>query len=136
MKCNVWNTILFLFVLLSKIGSAQNTLYIPPALTGTSFNLIVQQGTQIFYGTTATPTYGINNSWMAPTIIVNKGDSITLNVTNSLPVRTTMHWHGLHVAAYNDGGPHQIINPSATWSPSFTGLFHGHQHPSQLAAAP
>ncbi len=119
MKFTVLITTLFLFVLLSKIGAAQNALYIPPALTGTNFNLNVQQGTQLFYGTTATPTYGINNSWMAPTIIVNKGDSIMLNVTNSLAVRTTMHWHGLHVAAYNDGGPHQIIYPSATWSPSF-----------------
>lgn len=56
---------------------------------------------------------------MSPTIIVNKGDSITLNVINNLPVRTTMHWHGLHVAAQNDGGPHQTINPNTTWSPSF-----------------
>ena len=30
-----------------------------------------------------------------------------------------MHWHGLHVAAMNDGGPHQIIKPNTTWSPSF-----------------
>ncbi len=98
---------------------AQNQLFIPPALTGTSFNLTVQAGSQIFYGTSATPTYGINGSWMAPTVIVNKGDSITLNVINNLPVITTMHWHGLHVAAVNDGGPHQEINPGTTWSPSF-----------------
>lgn len=30
-----------------------------------------------------------------------------------------MHWHGLHVSAMNDGGPHQEINPSTTWSPTF-----------------
>ncbi len=30
-----------------------------------------------------------------------------------------MHWHGLHVSAMNDGGPHQEIYPSTTWSPSF-----------------
>jgi len=98
---------------------AQNALNIPPSLTGTTFNLNVQSGTQVFYGTKITPTYGINGVWMSPTIIVNKGDSITLNVKNNLPVKTTMHWHGLHVAAMNDGGPHQIINPNTTWSPSF-----------------
>lgn len=98
---------------------AQNMLNIPPALTGTTFNLNVQSGTQSFYPPAVTPTYGINGSWMAPTIIVNKNDSIILNVTNNLPVKTTMHWHGLHVAPQNDGGPHQIINPGATWSPSF-----------------
>jgi len=99
--------------------SQQNALYIPPALTGTEFNLEVQSGTRNFYGNVATPTYGINGGWMAPTIIVNKGDSIQLNVTNNLPVRTTMHWHGMHVAAYNDGGPHQSISPSTSWNPAF-----------------
>ena len=102
-----------------KICFAQNALYLPPAITGTNFNLNVQKGTTILYGTTQTPTFGVNGVWMAPTIVVNKGDSVTLNVTNNLTVNTTMHWHGLHVAAYNDGGPHQIINPTATWNPSF-----------------
>lgn len=107
-------------IIAAGLLSAQNPLYIPPALTGTIFNLIVQTGTKQFYDTTSTPTYGINGGWMAPTIIVNKGDSITLNVINQLPVRTTMHWHGLHVAPEHDGGPHQSINPTTTWSPSFT----------------
>ena len=70
---------------------------------------------------------------MSPTIIVNKGDSITLNVINNLTVKTTMHWHGLHVSAMNDGGPHQEILPSTTWSPSFkirnnAGTFWYHPH--------
>jgi bilirubin oxidase len=112
---------------------AQNPLSIPPSLSGTTFNLDVQSGTQMFYGSTATPTFGINGVWMSPTLIVNKGDSITLNVTNNLNVRTTMHWHGLHVSAMNDGGPHQSINPSTTWSPSFkirnfAGTFWYHPH--------
>jgi blue copper oxidase len=98
---------------------AQNPLLIPPSLTGTNFNLTVQSGTQTFYGSTPTPTYGINGAFLSPTIIVNKGDSITLNVINNLNLNTTMHWHGLHVSAMNDGGPHQIISPSTTWSPSF-----------------
>lgn len=102
------------------VSKSQNPLYIPPALTGTTFNLTVQSGTSTFYGSTSTPTYGINGVWMAPTIMVNKGDSITLNVYNTLPVKTTMHWHGLHVSPENDGGPHQVIMPNTTWSPSFT----------------
>ena len=99
--------------------NAQNPLLIPPLITGTNFNLNVQSGTQIFYGSTPTPTYGINGAFLSPTIMVNKGDSITLNVINNLNINTTMHWHGLHVSAMNDGGPHQIINPTTTWSPSF-----------------
>jgi len=112
---------------------AQNPLVIPPSLTGTNFNLTVQSGTKTFYGTKPTPTYGINGVWMSPTIIVKKGDIVTLNVINNLNVKTTMHWHGLHVAAVNDGGPHQIINPSTTWSPKFkilnnAGTFWYHPH--------
>jgi blue copper oxidase len=113
---------IFLFIIticISKIIFAQNQLVIPPSLTGTNFNLTVQSGTQTFYGSTPTPTYGINGAFLSPTIIVNKGDSITLNVINNLNLNTTMHWHGLHVSAMNDGGPHQIISPSTTWSPSF-----------------
>jgi len=119
MKLNAIYIAIIFHVFTIKICFAQNSLFIPPALLGTTINLDVKQGTTIFYGSKTTPTYGVNSVWMAPTIIVNKGDSITLNVTNNLPVKTTMHWHGLHVAAYNDGGPHQIIKPSTTWSPSF-----------------
>ncbi len=110
-----------IFLLLLSLNSkAQNALYIPPALSGTTFNLSVQSGSRSFYPGTNTPTFGVNGSWMAPTIVVNKGDSVTLNVTNNLTVKTTMHWHGLHVSPQNDGGPHQSINPNTTWSPSFT----------------
>ncbi|MBC7383260.1 MAG: multicopper oxidase domain-containing protein [Bacteroidia bacterium] len=112
-------TAFFILVYQSLVSQAQNPLYIPPALTGPVFNLNIQSGSKMFYGTNATPTYGVNGSWMAPTLIVNKGDSITLHVKNGLSVKTTMHWHGLHVAAKNDGGPHQIILPLGTWSPSF-----------------
>lgn len=111
---------LFILILLQLQGlKAQNALYLPPLLTGKTFNLEVRQGQQMFYAGLNTPTYGVNGPWMAPTIQVNKGDSIVLNVINKLPLRTTMHWHGLHVAAEHDGGPHQIINPGTTWSPSF-----------------
>lgn len=112
---------------------AQNPLFIPPTLTGTTFNLNVQTGTQNFFPSNPTPTYGINGPFLSPTIIVNKGDVVTLNVNNGLPVATTMHWHGLHVAPENDGGPHQSIAAGTTWSPSFeilnqAGTFWYHPH--------
>jgi len=127
-----FNTLIF-FLFSFLFAQAQNPLSIPPALTGTTFNLTVQSGSQMFFPGSSTPTYGINGVWMAPTIIVNKNDSITLNVINNLNVKTTMHWHGLHVAAMNDGGPHQLINPASTWSPSFkvrnqAGTFWYHPH--------
>jgi blue copper oxidase len=126
-----------LFILCSVMilhgASAQNPLYIPPVLTGTDFNLDVQGGSMQFYPGNPTPTYGINGPVLSPTIVVNKGDVVTLNVNNGLNVSTTMHWHGLHVAPENDGGPHQLILPGTTWSPSFeilnnAGTFWYHPH--------
>jgi len=108
-----------LAILLFNSAFSQNPLNIPPVLTGLNFNLTVQAGTQPFYPGNPTPTYGINGAFLSPTIVVNKGDMVTLNVINTLNVATTMHWHGLHVAPENDGGPHQSIAAGSTWSPSF-----------------
>ena len=112
-------SIIFLIVIVAMAVSAQNPLNIPPSLTGTNFQLNVQSGTTAFYPSRSTPTYGINGALLGPTLIVNRGDSISITVHNGLSVPTTMHWHGLHVAPYNDGGPNQIIAPGTSWSPSF-----------------
>jgi len=104
------------------VGKTQNPLLIPPVLTGTNFDLTVQNGTTEFFPGINTPTFGINGNILGPTLIVNKWDSVTINVTNNLTGTgnsTTMHWHGLHVPAHADGGPHQIILQGATWSPQF-----------------
>ncbi len=103
-------------------SQAQNPLVIPPTLTGTNFNLTIQEGITQFFTGINTPTYGINGSLLAPTLIVNKNDWVTMNVTNNLTGSgnsTTIHWHGLHVPAMADGGPHQIILQNTTWSPQF-----------------
>lgn len=132
MKLLLFSKILFVLFLVQSVY-AQNPLFIPPSLTGTVFNLDIQTGTQNFYPGNPTPTYGINGPFLSPTIIVNKGDVVTLNVNNGLTVATTMHWHGLHVAPSNDGGPHQSIAAGTTWSPSFeilnnAGTFWYHPH--------
>ena len=97
--CGQLNTLLMgfgkiyiiVFVLLTAfLAKAQNAVYIPPALNGPTYNLNVQSGTTVLFPTYNTPTYGVNGVWMAPTLILNQGDSVTLNVTNSLPVTTTI----------------------------------------------
>lgn len=117
---------------------AQNPIVIPPALEGTTFNLNVQSGATRFYPGVNTSTYGINGDLLAPTLIVNKWDWVKMNVTNNLTGpenSTTIHWHGLHVPAMADGGPHQIIDQGTTWSPEFqilnpagTYWYHPHGH--------
>lgn len=117
MKSIIQSIIVFCFF--STNAFSQNALFIPDTLSGTTFNLNVQNGIRQFVGSNNTPTYGYNGNFLGPTLLINKGDSITLNVTNSIAQSTTVHWHGFHVEAMNDGGPHQIILPGATWSPSF-----------------
>ena len=74
----------------------ENPLFIPDTLTGSTFNLTVDEGAVQFLPGDSTATYGINEPYLAPTIFLNKGDFVQLNVTNLLADTTTMHWHGLH----------------------------------------
>jgi blue copper oxidase len=98
---------------------AQNPLFIPPTLSGPVYNLDVQMDSTEFYPGHKSPTYGVNGNILGPTLLFNKWDTVTLNVTNHLNATTTMHWHGMHVPAIYDGGPHQMIMQNTTWSPSY-----------------
>jgi blue copper oxidase len=104
----------------SPTGS-YNDLWIPPTLTGTTFNLtLAPSSKQLRPGAlTATVSYNSVGFW-GPTLIMNKGDNVTINVINNLTDATTTHWHGFHIPASMDGGPHQVIDAGTTWSPSFT----------------
>lgn len=107
--------------LLPLVSMAQHPLLIPDTLSGTTFQMTLDEGTYSFFPGTSTQTMGVNGPILGPTLLFNRGDSVTLHVTNHLDQdTTTIHWHGLHVAAHNDGGPHTIILPNTTWSPSFT----------------
>ena len=97
----------------------QNLLSIPDTISGTIFNLNVLDTSKVFYPGFTTKTYGINSKYLGPTLFLNKGDSVSLQVNNQLTDTTTIHWHGLHVAAMNDGGPHNFILPNSIWNPKF-----------------
>jgi blue copper oxidase len=130
--------VIFTFLLALFIGIssyAQNPLAIPSTLSGPIINLNLQEGTTNFYPGTPTQTYGANGNLLGPTLILDKDETVTINVTNSLMDSTTIHWHGMHVAPENDGGPHIVIPPSTTWSPvipvldwAATHWYHPHLH--------
>jgi len=115
---------LLLSLFAAAFGSAQaqyNQLWIPDTLSGTVFNLQLNQHTKQYQTGAVTNTYGVNDdSFWGPTLIMRKGDSIQMHVTNNLPDTTTTHWHGFHIPPMMDGGPHQPIAPGTTWSPTFT----------------
>ncbi len=104
-----------------------NTLKIPPVLEPTvdaqgrkRFQLTLQTGrTELLPGRT-TATWGVNGSYLGPTLRASRGDQVAIDVVNQLPETTTVHWHGMRLPAEMDGGPHQPIPTGTTWSPYWT----------------
>ncbi|MET3428893.1 suppressor of ftsI/bilirubin oxidase [Actinoplanes tereljensis] len=106
---------------------AGGTLPIPDQLVATVedgvsvFALTAQSGStsSLVSGETVS-TAGYNGTSLGPTMLVSDGEQVRFEVTNGLDEDTTVHWHGLHIAPSGDGGPQNIIEPGATWSPATT----------------
>ncbi len=108
---------LFFAVLFVK---GQNQLEIPPIIDDVNINLNLQNSTHQFFSGQATATMGANGSILGPTLVLHKNTNVNIQVTNNLGQPTTLHWHGMHISAQNDGGPHTVIDPGTTWNPQFT----------------
>jgi FtsP/CotA-like multicopper oxidase with cupredoxin domain len=120
-----------------------NELRVPPLLQPRVdsggrkvFDLTLQAGESVLVGGKTTPTWGVNGPHLSPTLRAARGDEVVVNVRNGLDGEaTTLHWHGMELPAAMDGGPHQLIRPGATWSPTWTIdqpaatlWFHPHPH--------
>lgn len=120
----------------------ENLLKIPPLAEfqvdadGTRvFELEARPGSSDFLPGVQTPTWGYNGDFLGPTLRAERGQRIAIAVTNSLDEVTTVHWHGMHLPAAMDGGPHQVIAPGDTWRPTWeinqpaaTLWYHPHPH--------
>ncbi|MBT4283354.1 MAG: multicopper oxidase domain-containing protein [Candidatus Marinimicrobia bacterium] len=102
------------------IGMSQNPLIIPPAMTGNNFDLTLQVCEMEFFPGVLTETMGVSFPILGPTLIMEKGEEVNISFNNQLPDTTTIHWHGMHVPAEFDGGPHTPIPPNTIWNPHFT----------------
>jgi bilirubin oxidase len=113
-----------------------NPLWIPDTLMGPNFDLTIKDTmAQVVSNGQQTITGGINGKFWGPTLIFNKGETVHMNVHNQLNEATTIHWHGMHLPAVMDGGPHQIIPPGTVWQPYWevtnnasTYWYHPHLH--------
>jgi bilirubin oxidase len=137
------NLQLFTLLLLISNGiqAQYNTMPMPEALYGTTFNLNIHESTKQLVAGNQTITGAINNEniW-GPTLFINKGDLVHMNVTNNLNESTTVHWHGMHLPAVMDGGPHQVIPAGTLWQPYWTVMnqastlwYHPHLHETTQA---
>ena len=82
-----------------------------------------------------TKTWGINGPLLGPAISLQRGQKVTMEVENTLPDSTTLHWHGLEIPGTSDGGPQAIIAPGKIWTPELqidqqaaTCWYHPHPH--------
>ena len=104
----------------------QNELIIPPLLepqvVGQEkvFVLSAENGETVFLEGKPTKTEGYNGTYLGPTLRAHKGDRVRIVLTNKLSQPITTHWHGMHLPAIMDGGPHQEIAPGAVWEPHWT----------------
>jgi FtsP/CotA-like multicopper oxidase with cupredoxin domain len=105
------------------------------AKQGNAVNLKVTSGRHAFIQGKPTRTYGYSAPILGPVIRLRRGDEVKMTVENALDVVTTVHWHGLLVPGYNDGGPQQLIHPGESWRPvlkidqaAATLWFHPHPH--------
>jgi FtsP/CotA-like multicopper oxidase with cupredoxin domain len=134
-KSKVWRLVPVLVFLIVQSALGQNQIIIPDTIAGTEFELTLQNGTFEFYTGVNTTTMGVNGNILGPTLIMEKNSFVEMQVNNNLNDTTTIHWHGMHVSAENDGGPHTIILPGSSWNPSFQVLdkagtywYHPHLH--------
>ncbi|WP_189214838.1 MULTISPECIES: multicopper oxidase family protein [Streptomyces] len=113
----------------STVGTERfgNRLAIPPLAAssvdedGTRvFDLRMQTGETEFERGRRTPTYGFNGSYLGPTLRAERGERVRVRIRNELGEASSVHWHGMHLPARMDGGPHQSIAPGAAWSPHWT----------------
>ena len=77
---------------LSEANAQFNNLWIPDTISGTTFNLTVNDTFAQLKPGNQTITAGINNSqFWGPTLIFNKGDIVHLNVL-SFKLFSTFRW--------------------------------------------
>jgi FtsP/CotA-like multicopper oxidase with cupredoxin domain len=84
------------------------------------FDLTLQQGRAELLPGNRADTWGVNGPYLGPTLRAARGDRLLMRVRNDLPETTTLHWHGMHLPAEADGGPHQMIEPGERWQPGWT----------------
>jgi FtsP/CotA-like multicopper oxidase with cupredoxin domain len=104
--------------------------------TGTRvFDLTAAASTTEFHPGLRTPTWGFDGSYLGPTLVAERGETVRVSVRNDLAEATSVHWHGMHLPAAMDGGPHQPIAPGTTWEPHWlvdqpaaTLWYHPHPH--------
>jgi len=121
-----------------RAATPQRVLAMPPLLDATKsggFLLEGQAGQTAFAGGAKSETWGFNQPYLGPTLRLPHIGTTRAEVRNGLAEAISVHWHGLVVPGDVDGGPHQMVQPGAVWTPDLpidqapaTLWYHSHIH--------
>ncbi len=84
--------------------------------------------------------YAYNGMVPGPTLDVHEGDSVVIHFHNRLPDTTTVHCHGLHFPAADDGSPLEPVAPGQSYDYAFrvprgwAGTYWYHPHAERTTA--
>ena len=119
-------------------SGSRPALPIPPLIDGTSgrpVELTIRQGNWSFLSGIMTPTLGISQDYLGPTIRTRKKSELNLAYHNTLGEGVAIHGHGLHVPGDVDGGPQLEMPAGERWTPKLsidqpaaTCWYHSHTH--------
>lgn len=100
-----------------------------------NIKLTLQEGTTHFINGKSTKTWGINQAFLGPALVLDVGKKASIKIDNQLPTSTTLHWHGLIIPGASDGGPQDLIPSKQSQTvqftlqqPSSTCWVHPHMH--------
>jgi suppressor of ftsI/bilirubin oxidase len=70
----------------------------------------------------------------SPTLVVERGERVRIDLVNELREPTIVHWHGIANDMANDGGGHVLADPGSRYAYDFivrerSGLYWYHPHP-------
>ncbi|MEO1766164.1 copper resistance system multicopper oxidase [Thiobacter aerophilum] len=106
----------------------------PPVLSGTEFDLVLEETLVNFTGRPRLATT-INGCLPGPILRWKEGDTVTLRVTNRLKEDSSIHWHGILLPYQMDGVPGVSfpgIRPGETFTYRFkvqqSGTYWYHSH--------
>jgi bilirubin oxidase len=100
-------------------------------------NLTAAPARLALYPGKVTDAFAYNGQVPGPTLLVHEGDSVIVHFHNELPEATTIHWHGMHLAASMDGSPLYLVPAGGRTDyvfkvePDRAGTYWYHPHPDR-----
>jgi len=121
-------------------GVTRNRMYVPPVIdlaTLPGYSLTEAPTRVDIGGGKMSDAWAYNGYLPGPTFRVDRGDTVSIDLSNGLPEQTITHWHGMVVSHENDGHPMMAIPPGGSYSYGFpiiqrAALNWYHPHPHML----